>query len=266
LALPCEEIGKSLATPRIYLTGRVSIENGENLVDERDFPGRQGRLAFVFLSTGRRHPIAREELVSAVWPDEQPRAVDTALSALLSKLRGAFRKAGLSPADASIDVRLGAITMSMPDQTWVDIEAGANAVDAAEGALRKEDLARAWSLANVVVSVARRPFLLDEEAPWIEAQRTRLRTMLLRGLQCLTVLSAANAEPSLAVQYANEMIDIDPFLETAYQQLMRIHSQTGNRAEALRAFGRCRELLRDELGANPSPQTQALFMEILRQE
>jgi DNA-binding SARP family transcriptional activator len=79
-------------------------------------------------------------------------------------------------------------------------------------------------------------------------------------------LSAANAEPSLAVQYADEMIELDPFRETAYQQLMRIYAQTGNRAEALRAFGRCRELLREELGASPSPETQALFMEILRRE
>lgn len=38
----------------------------------------------------------------------------------------------------------------------------------------------------------------------------------------------------------------------------------GNRAEALRVFGQCRELLRDELGASPSPQTEALFLKILR--
>jgi DNA-binding SARP family transcriptional activator len=29
-------------------------------------------------------------------------------------------------------------------------------------------------------------------------------------------------------------------------------------------FGRCRELLREELGVSPSPETEALFLEILR--
>jgi DNA-binding SARP family transcriptional activator len=32
----------------------------------------------------------------------------------------------------------------------------------------------------------------------------------------------------------------------------------------LRVFARCRKLLRDELGASPSPQTEALFLKILR--
>ena len=63
---------------------------------------------------------------------------------------------------------------------------------------------------------------------------------------------------------ASEVIDLEPFRETAYQQLMRLHAQMGNRAEALRVFGRCRELLREELGASPSPETQALFLQILR--
>lgn len=255
-----------MAIPRIYLTGRVSVEHGAHLVDERDMPGRQGRLAFVFLAAERHDPISRDQLVSVIWPDTQPRAVDAALSAVLSKLRAALRKAGLSSRDAGIDVRLGSVRLWVPDDTWIDIETAANAIDEAEGTLRIEDRVRAWGLANVVVSIARRPFLIDEEAPWIEARRGKLRTLLLRGLQCLSTISAANGEPSLAVQYASEMIELDPFRETAYQQLMRIHAQAGNRAEALRVFGRCRELLREELGASPSPVTEALFLEILRLE
>lgn len=45
---------------------------------------------------------------------------------------------------------------------------------------------------------------------------------------------------------------------------MRLHVQMGNPAEALRVFGRCRELLEEELGSSPSPETESLFLEILR--
>jgi DNA-binding SARP family transcriptional activator len=38
----------------------------------------------------------------------------------------------------------------------------------------------------------------------------------------------------------------------------------GNRAEALRVYSKCRKLFRDELGATPSPQTEAVFLQILR--
>jgi DNA-binding SARP family transcriptional activator len=60
------------------------------------------------------------------------------------------------------------------------------------------------------------------------------------------------------------MFEIEPFRETAYQHLMRLHVQMGNRAEAIRVFGCCRELLKEELGTSPSPETEALFLRILR--
>jgi DNA-binding SARP family transcriptional activator len=45
---------------------------------------------------------------------------------------------------------------------------------------------------------------------------------------------------------------------------MRAHAAAGNRAEALRVFANCRKLFRDELDAEPSEQTAALFLGILR--
>lgn len=252
-----------MATLRIYLTGRITIESGDRLVQERDLAGRQGRLAFVFLASDQHRPVSRDELVSVLWPDEPPRELETALSAILSKLRAALKKAGAG-SDAGIDVKAGTIQLRLPTDAWVDIEAAANAIDEAEGALRGGDTRRAWSLANVAVSVARRPLLPDEEAPWIQARRARLRSILVRGLKCLSTVSAANGEPALAVQYATEILEIEPFRETAYRELMKMHAQMGNRAEALRVFGRCRELLREELGASPSQETEAVFLEILR--
>lgn len=39
---------------------------------------------------------------------------------------------------------------------------------------------------------------------------------------------------------------------------MRAHAATGNRAEVLRTFERCRHLLSEELDADPSAETDAL--------
>ena len=45
---------------------------------------------------------------------------------------------------------------------------------------------------------------------------------------------------------------------------MRAHAAAGNRAEALRVYADCRKLFRDELGAEPSGETSAVFLTILR--
>ena len=253
-----------MATPRIYLSGPVAIEHGDYLIDERRLPGRQGRIAFVYLTTHRHRSIHRDDLLSAIWADGLPAQTDSGLDPLLSKLRGVLKAAGLTPPDVEIAVRSGTVALRLPPDTWVDIEAAANALDEAEGALRRQDIPAAWSQANVAVSISRRPFLPDAEAPWIEARRADQRATLLRGLHCLATVSPTNQEPLLGIQYAEEMIQLEPFRETAYQLLMRMHAAAGDRAEALRVFGRCRELLRDELGVSPSPQTEAVYLEILR--
>jgi DNA-binding SARP family transcriptional activator len=86
----------------------------------------------------------------------------------------------------------------------------------------------------------------------------------VRGLHILSQITAKNGEHALAVQYASEIIELEPFQETGYRHLMQMHAQMGNRAEALRVFGKCRELFRDELGADPSQETERVFLEILR--
>jgi len=251
-----------LAPPRIYLTGHVAIESGSTLVDHRQLAGRQGRFAFVYLIAHRATPVSRDVLREVIWPDASPAEADTALSAILSKLRSALKKAH---GDTSIDMGMGmgALSVRLPSDTRIDLEEAANAIDTAEGCWRQGHSRRAWANANVAVAVGRRPFLAREEAPWITAQRDKLRALLSRGLQVLTAVSLENGESELAVQYANEMVALEPFRETGYQQLMRLHARMGNRGEALRVFSHLRELLRDELGINPSPQSEAVFLEIL---
>ena len=45
---------------------------------------------------------------------------------------------------------------------------------------------------------------------------------------------------------------------------MQAQSAAGNDAEALRTYERCRALLAEELGAYPSPETEAVYLDMLR--
>jgi hypothetical protein len=70
---------------RVYLSGRVRIENDGLLLDERSFPGRQGRLAFAYLVVERSRAVSRDELAEVLWPDTLPAAWETALSAIITR-------------------------------------------------------------------------------------------------------------------------------------------------------------------------------------
>ena len=57
-----------------------------------------------------------------------------------------------------------------------------------------------------------------------------------------------------------------PFRERLWAFLMRALYRSGRQVEALRAYGRLRGLLADELGINPSAGLQALEQAILLQD
>jgi DNA-binding SARP family transcriptional activator len=224
--------------------------------------GRQGRLLLAFLGTRRAQPVSKAQLVDAIWGSRTPPSAETAINALVSKLRAAQRRLGV-PRPHGIASDGGTYQFVVPS-AWIDVEDARIAIDQAEGALRGDALSKAWAFANVAAAITRQPFLADEERPWVHQQRAELQRIWRRALLVLSAVSVRHGEHGLGIQHAAEALSAEPFDELACQALMRAHAAAGNRAEALRVFANCRTLFRDELGAEPSQQTAAVFLSILR--
>lgn len=245
---------------RVYLSGRMSIEAAGELFGPDAFPAQQGRVAFALLAA-ERTPVARAVLAETLWPYGPPPAWETALSSIVSKLRSLLARANLDP--AVLITRDGCHELRLPGGTWIDHEAAADAIHEAETALRSGDPARAYGPSAVAHHIARRPFLPGECARWVEQRREKLSSILVRALECRAEVYLWNGEHALAVEAARDAIVVEPFRETAHRLLMRAHAGGGNTAEALRAYERCRTLLSEELGVNPSPQTRAVHAQLL---
>ncbi len=249
---------------RIYLTGRIGVErDGKAVLEERQLRGKQGRLALAYLVCQRTRPVSRDELADVIWPGEMAAAWEVALSALVSRLRSLFTRGPLNQTGAFISSGFGLYRLHLSSDAWVDLEASTNALDDAEAALRAGDPRRAFGPAVVAWNIAKRPFLPLNDGEWVEGQRRKLQRQQLRALECLARIWLSSGEPALAVENATEAVALDPFRETSYQLLMRSHAGTGNRPEGLRVYHRLRELLAEELGTDPSAETQALFQELL---
>ena len=249
---------------RVYLTGRVGIEvNGELVVEEGDFRGRQDRLVFGYLALERSRPVGAEELAGALWPDASAAMWKSGLSPIVSRLRSLVRPARLAPAPILISSNSGGYHLHLASGSWVDVEAAACAVDEAEGALRTGNMRRAWGPALVSVTIAKREFLPGIEGEWVDSQRSKLQRQLLRALECLCRVWLWNREFALAVEAGTQLVALDAFREASQQLLMQAHAANGNRAEAMKVYHRLRTLLGDELGTAPSADTEALYLELL---
>jgi len=240
-----------LAKTRIQLCGRL-VARLEGRRVESGLPGRQGRLAFAFLAVHRSRPVPRDELAAALW--DGPGASDR-LSPLLSKLRAVV------PLEGRGEVRL-----ALAEGAWVDVEAAAEGLHRAESAVAQGDFAGAWSPARVAQHIASRDFLAGEDAPWIDEQRHRLDELLVRALELVgrACVEIGAGELDTAERAARSLIVRAPYRESGHRLLMEVLASRGNTAEALLVYDSLRTRLRDELGASPSPPTQALHRRLLR--
>lgn len=246
---------------RIYLAGNVAVENGDVLVPERRLPGRQGRLTLAVLAWDRDRAVPTDELADIVWDGAPPAAWQTALRALVSKLRGALDEAG---AAGSIEYAFGCYQLRLPPDAWVDVEAAAVAVHEAEAALAAGDFPAANGQALVANAIARRPFLPGDAGDWVEMRREHLRKVRIRALEVRGRVALAMGDPRGAIRDAELVVGLEPYRETAHVLLMRAHAAAGNRAQGLAAYERLRTRLADDLGASPSPETESAFLELLQ--
>jgi DNA-binding SARP family transcriptional activator len=223
-------------------------------------PGRQGRLLFAYLVLNRGRDCGRAELIDVLWPEEPPAAAETALSALLSKLRRALGDSAL--------VGRSELRLVPPEPIEVDVETAAADADRAEAAVDGSDWAAAAERARSVLGVDLQTFLPDCEGPWVATQRRELEAMRLRALEALAEsgLRRGGRELGAAEQAARSAIAAAPYRESAHRLLMEIHEAAGNPAEALRAFEDLRVLLRDELGTTPGADAMAVHERLLRGE
>ncbi|MGZ8612443.1 MAG: AfsR/SARP family transcriptional regulator, partial [Actinomycetota bacterium] len=186
-------------TLRVYLAGNVAVENGDVLVPEKRLPGRQGRLILAVLAWERDRAIPVDGLADIVWDGTPPAAWQTALRALISKLRGVLDEAG---AAAGIEHAFGCYQLRLPPDAWVDVEAASAAVHEAEVALRAGDLLGANGAALVANAIARRPFLPGDVGTWVERRREQLRQVRVRALEVRGRVALANGDPAGAIRDA----------------------------------------------------------------
>ena len=81
---------------KVFLTGRVAAEANGHVLDEARFPGRQGRLLFVYLVAARGRPVPRDELADAIWGESPPATWEKTLTVIASKLRSLVAEDGIT--------------------------------------------------------------------------------------------------------------------------------------------------------------------------
>jgi len=107
-------------------------------------------------------------------------------------------------------------------------------------------------------------YLPDVVETWAMTPRENLKQNFVSILLQVSEIYLNQSNYDLALEYCQRTLTEDNLLEDAYRLALRIFAAQGNRAALVRQYQRCVEVLEREISAEPSPQTQALYNELIR--
>jgi DNA-binding SARP family transcriptional activator len=94
---------------------------------------------------------------------------------------------------------------------------------------------------------------------WIINERYQLETLFVEALARLMVSQESRGEQEGALSTALRLLDHDPLPEDAHRLAMCTYCRLGQRKAALEQYRRCREVVQEELGAEPMVETTELY-------
>ena len=218
---------------------------------------RQARTLLKRLALERGGTVGADSLVEAVWPAGRPAQPDRDLHVLVSRARTVVGADRVVRRDAGY-----ALTAD-----WWDVDELATLTREAVRRADTGDLVGARTAAEGALALVRGTLLADEpDAEWAADARSAADAAVAEVRLVAATAALATGQVGDAAAHATAALRADPYDEAALRTLMRAHVAAGRPASALAEFARMRELLGEELGVEPAPETRALHEALLREE
>lgn len=245
----------------VTLAGAVSFRRGNRVVVDRAFRGRQVRLVTAVVVLERPGPISVDVLADALWQTGVPDNWRVGVRGLVGRVRRHLVEVGLD--GSVIRGEAGRYHVELPDVV-VDLEQAETRLAAARERTAVGDHEQARMLAGRARAVLSRPVMAGIDSSWLDVVRRRVTQQHHASLVLLGTSRGRVGQHAEARAVLEEALSLDPVREDAWRALMRVEANAGNAPSALRVYERCRRLLVNELGVDPSAKTQQLHATILR--
>ena len=203
----------------------------------------QRLLAFLALANG---PVSRRFIAGALWPDT------TALKAS-GNLRTALWRVHRACEEL---VYASAQQLALCSTVAVDVrDAQAVARRLLDSTAQCDDIL--CPATRMMLSADILPDGYDDD--WLLLEREQFHQLRLLALEAMSERLIAAHRYGEAVDSAMAAIRAEPLRESAHTLLIRAHLGAGNRWAAVRQYQQCRQVLREEIGVDPSPELRCLL-------
>jgi DNA-binding SARP family transcriptional activator len=221
---------------KVRLLGQFEVRLEGEQVDIRSRPA-QSLFAYLILRSGTSH--RREKLAGLLWPDSDESNARANLRHALWRIRRAI-------GDGYINADKITIEFDPEVDYWLDADV-----------LESEDGSAEKLLSTVAVYGGELlPGFFDD---WVVLDRERFRTTFETRIQEALNSLIERQEWTKALEWGERWIALGDVPEPAFRALMVAHAGMGDTAGVAAVNKRCVTALREELGVEPSEQTQRTF-------
>ena len=234
---------------KIRLLGGVSLTLDDAPI--ADLPTRKAEALLVYLVC-RRRAVAREVLAELLWDERGQEQGLANLRSILSSLRQQLKPYLL--------VTRQTIAFNHASHFWLDVAAFETQVAAAD-----QDIAALRAAAALYQGDFLEGFYLRESVgfeEWALLERERLQREAVTLLWRLIDAANVQGDYRTGLVYVDQLLRADNLSERAQRQKMLLLARTGQHNAALQYFAACTQLLDDELGVAPEPESVALVEQI----
>lgn len=211
------------------------------------------------LALHREQGVSRDVLLAALWPNHTPELANQSLNSLVYSLRKQF-SAGLGGA-ALVQHTEGYYRLNLAAGVGLDLAWFEALVRQGNEAAHAGHLAAAVAAYHEAVALYRGDLSGGVDV-YAAVERERLRAAFLTVLAWLADYYYAADDYAACLDYARRLLAHDPCREDAHRLLMRSYVRHGQRAQALRQYHFCVEVLQAEFDTLPEAATTTLYERI----
>jgi len=223
---------------------------------------RKGQGIMRYLVTQPDHSATADKLMAQFWPDEDVEIAQSKLHIAISALRRSLNQGyQCEPGGGYIICKNGVYSLNPDAVLRIDVDEFLYNVE-----LGRQSVQHRIDAYERACQLYTGPFLHEDlYADWSRLLREQLSQhyVTMCGVLAHHYLHLSQYEE--AAKWATAMLKEAPCEETAHQHLMRIFLQQGRRRDALKQYQLCVEILRDELGVQPLPETRQIIQPLLVQ-
>jgi serine/threonine protein kinase/DNA-binding SARP family transcriptional activator len=216
-------------------------------------PKQRAVLAHLILRANR--VVQADLLIDGLWGEEPPESARNTLQTYVYRLRKLLGENRIEGRDG------GYVLVAAPDE--IDGARFESLVKEGKASIASDPAAAAAILADAL-SLWRADALADvTEEPSLRGEAARLAELRLAATEHRIAAEIAMGGHSTVVSELESLTARYPLRERMWASLMLALYRSGRQAEALSTYERARQVLGDELGADPSPELQRLHEQIL---